>query len=108
MPRRRCCNLYQDGCFNIESLYADDVFLFIRLEAADITITMDILHLVDVVLGLKTNIQKSNVLPIICDEHDLEVVHHQLPCALSNFPCKYLSIPLALEEVEKGAHTAYH
>jgi hypothetical protein len=108
MPRRRCCNLYQDGCFNIESLYADDVFLFIRLEAADITIAMDILHLVDVVLGLKTNIQKSNVLPIICDEHDLEVVHHQLPCALSNFPCKYLSIPLALEEVEKGAHTAYH
>jgi hypothetical protein len=108
MPRRRCCNLYQDGCFNIESLYADDVFLFIRLEAADITITMDILHLVDVVLGLKTNFQKSNVLPIICDEHDLEVVHHQLPCALSNFPCKYLSIPLALEEVEKGAHTAYH
>jgi hypothetical protein len=69
---------------------------------------MDILRLIVVVLGFKTNIQNSNVLPIICDEHDLEVVHHQLRCALSDFPCKYLSIPLALEDIEKGAHTTYH
>jgi hypothetical protein len=44
------------------SLYADDVVLFLRPEDADIAITMDILQLFGVASGLKTNLQKSNVL----------------------------------------------
>jgi hypothetical protein len=42
---------------------------------------MDILHLFGVASGLKTNLQKSNVLPIRCGEHDLELVQQELPAA---------------------------
>jgi hypothetical protein len=38
------------------------VVLFLRPEDADIAITMDILQLFGVASGLKTNLQKSNVL----------------------------------------------
>jgi hypothetical protein len=83
------------------SLYADDVVIFIRPEEADIAITMDILHLFGDASGLKTNLQKSNILPIRCEEQDLQIVQRQLPCALSDFPCKYLVLSLALKKLKK-------
>jgi hypothetical protein len=61
------------------SIYAD-VVLFIRPEG-DIALTMDILNLFGAASGLKTNLQKSDVLPIRCEDHDLQVVQQQLPCA---------------------------
>jgi hypothetical protein len=57
---------------------------------------MEILHLFGASSGLKTNLQKSNTLPIRCEEHDLQIVQQHLPCALADFPCKYLGLPLAL------------
>jgi hypothetical protein len=83
------------------SLYADDVVLFLRPEPADIAITMDILHLFGVAAGLKTNLQKSNVLPIRCEDHNLEVIQQQLPCVVADFPCKYLGLPLTLKKLKK-------
>jgi hypothetical protein len=83
------------------SLYADDVVLFLWPEAADIAITMDILQLFGVASGLKTNLQKSNVLPIRCGDHELEVVQHKLPCALAEFPYKYLGLPLSLKKLKR-------
>jgi hypothetical protein len=62
---------------------------------------MDILHLFGIASGLKTNLQKSNVLPIRCEEQDLRVVQQQLPCALADFPCKYLGLPLAITKLKK-------
>jgi hypothetical protein len=86
------------------SLYADDVVMFLCPEAADIAVTMDILCLFDVEPGLKTNLQKSNVLPIRCEDHNLEVIRQQLPCALADFPCKYLGLPLALKKLKKSTY----
>ena len=83
------------------SMYADDVVLFLHPNAADIAVTMDILHLFGTASGLKTNLQKSNVLPIRCGEQEIEVVQQQLPCALSVFPCKYLGLPLSLRRLTK-------
>jgi hypothetical protein len=83
------------------SLYADDVALFIRPQADDIDITMDILHLFGEASGLNTNLQKSNVLPIRCGDHEMGVIQQQLPCAMSDFPCKYLGLPLALKKLKK-------
>jgi hypothetical protein len=83
------------------SLYADDVVLFLRPEVADIAITMDILHLFGVASGLKTNLQKSNVLPIRCEDHNLEVIQQQFPCAVDDFLCKYLGLPLTLKRLKK-------
>jgi hypothetical protein len=86
------------------SLYADDVVLFICPEEVDIAITMDILHLFGDASGFKTNLQKGNILPIRCEEQDLQIVQQQLPCALSDFPCKYLGLPLALKKLKKRTH----
>jgi hypothetical protein len=83
------------------SLYADDVVLFLQPKAVDVAITMDILQLFGVAYGLKINLQKSNVLPIRCSDHELEVVQHELPCALAEFPCKYLGLPLSLKKLKR-------
>jgi hypothetical protein len=69
------------------SLYADDVVLFLRPEAEDIAVTMDILHLFGVASGLKTNLQKSSVLPIRCGEKERDTLQQSLPCELSEFHC---------------------
>ena len=49
------------------SMYADDVALFLRPAANDITLTLDILQLFGEASGLNTNVQKSSVLPIVVD-----------------------------------------
>ena len=77
------------------SLYADDVVLFLRPSAGDIEITLDILQLFGSASGLTTNLQKSSVLPIRCSEDDRAVLQETLPCQLSDFPCKYLGVPLS-------------
>jgi len=64
------------------SLYADDVVLFLRPSAADIGITLDMLDLFGSASGLKTNIQKSSVLPIQCKQEDIEIIQLHLPCQL--------------------------
>ena len=82
-------------------MYADDVVLFLRPAAEDIEITMDILNLFGEATGLKTNLQKSNVLPIRCEDTDISTVQTLLPCALVDFPCKYLGLPLSLKRLTK-------
>lgn len=74
------------------SLYADDVVMFLRPEAADITITLDILQAFGEASGLKTNVQKSNVYPIQCGDPQRDVLQQLLPCEISDFPCRYLSL----------------
>jgi hypothetical protein len=83
------------------SLYVDNVVLFLQPEVADIAITVDILQLFRVASRLKTNLQKSNVLPIRCGDHELEVVQHELPCVLSEFLCKYLGFLLSLKKLKR-------
>jgi hypothetical protein len=75
------------------SLYADDVVLFLRPEVSDISITTDTLNIFGEASGLKTNLQKSSVLPIRCGDSELTAIQNLLPCALAEFPCKYLGLP---------------
>ena len=84
------------------SLYADDVVLFLRPEAGDINLVMEILNLFGDASGLKTNLQKSSVLPIRCGDMELTTIQNLLPCAVSEFPCKYLGLPLSLKKLTKG------
>ena len=83
------------------SLYADDVALFLQPAAEDINLTLDILSLFGEASGLKTNVQKSNVLPIQCSDEDLEIITSLLPCEVLSFPCKYLGLPLSLRKLTK-------
>jgi hypothetical protein len=68
---------------------------------------MDILHLFGIASGLKTNLQKSSVLPIRCEDQNLEVIQQQLPCEIADFPCKYLGLPLALKKLKRAQTTYY-
>jgi hypothetical protein len=78
------------------SLYADDVVLFLRPSQSDINLILEILCLFDQVVGLKTNIQKSSLVPIQCDVADLDVIHDRLPCRMEHFPIKYLGLPSSI------------
>jgi hypothetical protein len=56
------------------SLYADAAVLFLRPEAANIQITMDLLQLFGEASGLQTNLQKTNVLPIRCGDEEIQIL----------------------------------
>lgn len=62
------------------SIYADDVVIFLRPSAGDIDTVMDILQLFGTVSGLQTNVQKSSVLPIQCQDEDRMLIQANLPC----------------------------
>jgi len=81
------------------SLYTDDVVLFLRPVATYLQMAEDLLQLFGSTTGLKTNIQKSSVLPIHCSEEDMTIVQAHLPCEVQEFPCKYLGLPLSLRKL---------
>jgi hypothetical protein len=81
------------------SLYADDVALFLKPYEADINLVLDLLRLFGKASGLHTNVQKSNVLPIRCDDQTLATAKELLPCDFVDFPCKYLGLPLSIKKL---------
>jgi hypothetical protein len=83
------------------SLYADDVALFIKPIEEELQITRDILRVFGEASGLQTNIQKSNIIPISCAEDSLTTIQDILPCTISDFPCKYLGLPLSNKKLRK-------
>jgi hypothetical protein len=83
-------------------LYADDVVLFLRPTHAEIELILKILQLFGEASGLKTNIQKSSVLPIHCAPELIESIQNQLPCKVDGFPFKYLGLPLSLKKLSKA------
>jgi hypothetical protein len=84
------------------SIYADDVVIFLKPTAGDINILLDMLQLFGQASGLKTNVQKSSVLPIRCQEEDRQTIETLLPCQLLEFPCRYLGLPLSLHKLTKA------
>jgi len=84
------------------SLYADDVVIFLRPYAADIDITLDILHLFGNACGLVTNIRKCSVPPIQYNEENRETIQAHLPCQMLDFPCTFIGLPLSLQKLKKA------
>jgi len=95
------CTVQQDLKQLVVVLQSNDVVIFLRPEVGDIAVTLGILNLFDEATGLKTNLQKSNVLPIRCGVTELAAMQNLLPCALTDFPCKYLGLPLSLKKLTK-------
>ena len=88
-------------------MYADDVALFLRPAVNDITLILDILQLLGEASGLKTNVQKSSVLPIQCSDDSISAIQNLLPCEILSFPCRYLGIPLS-QKIDKRSGTTNH
>jgi hypothetical protein len=77
------------------SIYADDVALFLRPEAGDISTIWISLIFSERLLGSRQIYRK-----VMCCQ--LGVVSWSLlPYPLSDFPCKYLGVPLSLRKLTK-------
>jgi hypothetical protein len=83
------------------SMYADDTAIFIRPTRQDIATLVDILKKFCDASGLKTNFQKSTVVPIRCEGVDLDGILQDLPAARSHFPIKYLGLPLSNTQLRR-------
>jgi mannosylglycoprotein endo-beta-mannosidase len=83
------------------SMYADDVVVFLKPSVTDATNLRDLLLNFGQVTGLQTNLQKTTVSTISCDNIDLEVILAALPIARAHFPRKYLRLPLSPYRLRK-------
>jgi hypothetical protein len=73
-------------------LYADDAAIFIQPSSHELQVTQSILQTFVEASGLITNISKTEVFPIQCDNLDLSFLL-QANMKLSSFPYSYLGIP---------------
>ena len=83
------------------SLYADDAVIFLQPSAHDVNNLAALLHNFGEVTGLMTNVEKSSVTPIRCADIDLNGILTNFPAALSQFPIKYLGLPLSLGRLRR-------
>jgi mannosylglycoprotein endo-beta-mannosidase len=83
------------------SMYADDAVLFLKPTSQDADNLKRILSHFGKVTGLQTNIQKSSVTSIRCDNIDLDTVLTNLPLSRANFPLKYLGLPLTPRRLKR-------
>ena len=84
------------------SLYADDAAIFLVPNANDISNLASTLQCFGEATGLVTNISKSSVSPIRCEDIDLQAVMQGFPAAVAQFPIKYLGLPLALGRLRRA------
>jgi len=84
------------------SLYADDVALFIKPVDEELQVTRDLLNVFGAASGLQTNLHKSSIIPIQCEDGSLSAVSNTLPCTISDFPCTYLGLPLSHKKLRKN------
>lgn len=83
------------------SLYADDVVLFTTTNAVDLLLVRGILQKFRAASGQHTNLSKSSILLIRCDEGLAQQARDSLRYGLAEFPCKYLGLPLTIRRLTK-------
>jgi hypothetical protein len=83
------------------SMYADDAAIFLRPSAADVTNLKAILLNFGVITGLQTNLQKTSVTLISCNDIDLDSILADFPVSQATFPIKYLGLPLTPRRLKK-------
>jgi hypothetical protein len=70
------------------SLYADDAAMFLRPVVTDVANLQELLTQFGQATGMCTNIQKSVIVPINCNEIDIPSVLGDFQVALASLPCK--------------------
>ena len=83
------------------SMYADDTAIFVNPIKEDIGALTELLNKFGEASGLKTNFKKSSVVPIRCEGIDLDYVLGGLPIIKTNFPIKYLGLPLTTGRLKR-------
>jgi hypothetical protein len=82
------------------SIYADDIDLFIKPSRRDAAMIKDILDLFARVTSLSSNLAKSSAMPISCGGLNLQEILQPLNVTVKSFPCKYLGMPLSLQQFD--------
>jgi hypothetical protein len=85
-----------------DSLYTDNLILFISPSARDLQRTRSILSMFEDASGLACNLDKCQMAPIGCEEEHLVVAADEFPCQIA-FPMKYLGIPLSATKLPRSA-----
>lgn len=85
------------------SIYADDVVLFITPSRQNLVSAREILDFFGKVSGLKTNLTKSQAIPIACTDEHKALITRLLPVPITQFPVTYLGIPLSIYPLRRGA-----
>jgi hypothetical protein len=80
------------------SLYVDDLILFIRPRAADLQVMRLIFSVFEGASGLGCNLAKCQITPIQCARDDVELAMSFLPCQVTDFPLKYVGVPLSVSK----------
>lgn len=83
------------------SLYADDAALFMNPKREEVTEVMHLLSTFGAASGLITNMTKSAVFPICCDNVDIAAVMTEFECPIKSFPCTYLGLPLHTRQLRR-------
>jgi hypothetical protein len=84
------------------SLYVDDVVMFLKSNATDINLVLDMLRLFRRASSLHTNVQKSSVVPPQCDSQTIATAKELLPCDFVDFPCRYLGLHLSIKKLTRS------
>jgi hypothetical protein len=76
--------------------------MFPKPNEQNFTVIYEVLTLLGNATGLKTDLDKSSILPIRCENTDLAPLQLILCCPISAFLCKYLEIPLSDRRLTKA------
>lgn len=85
------------------SLYADDLMVFLSPTPADLNLMKEILSAYEGASGLACNMSKCQIAPIRCQQDDINIIKECFPYMVSDFPLKYLGIPLSVAKLPKTA-----
>nr|AAX95130.1 retrotransposon protein, putative, unclassified [Oryza sativa Japonica Group]ABG22397.1 retrotransposon protein, putative, unclassified [Oryza sativa Japonica Group] len=83
------------------SLYVDDVAVFVKPQASDLSVLMRLLTFFAQTSGLHTNISKTEIYPIRCENINLVSLLANFPGMVKQFPCRYLGLPLHIRKLRK-------
>lgn len=67
----------------------------------DLSLIKTLLHKFGHASGLHTNLAKSSIISIRCQEAKIEEAIEAMGCATATFPCKYLGLPLTIGNLNK-------
>jgi hypothetical protein len=84
------------------SLYADDVALFLNPTQQDIAGLTEILSTFGRATGLITNLAKSSISTICCQDIDIQDLASRAGIVITPFPCLYLGMPLSIKNLTKA------
>jgi hypothetical protein len=83
------------------SLYADDAGIFVNPREEDLSAISSILDYFGKASGLVTNMLKTEIFPVRCDDTDLVAILADFPAKIASFPGKYLGLPLHIRRLRK-------